>query len=624
MAVYVELVSEDLGSRFRNNLLKDSGGRAGVRNVRRPLRGMEIKEDTYAVFRVIGADGSEIKLVDSSWREGEGRGYANFLLQSVQEARMERQQIIETFGSSMVFFFGESPRFIDVSAVLLNSHDFQWEGEWWRNYEDTMRGTRLAEMGAKAYLFFDDTILEGYPMNATTVKESQNNLMVQLQFRMFVTNRADVSQVGSPDFPVHAEATIPQATSQRDDRTFAFELETPKEAAQRVFIDYLKHLGASQIQQEIAKAKNLEQVQALQRQYALDQLGLVPEGANLLSMGKSYFQGVLGAIRGDNETVDQANQRLRAEAKKMLSLSAGGSGIDALKLLYQNRPMAALDAVSNRSAGGGYPSMAEALRTAIIQSASYPSQNLEAFAANAARVVYPGGVRQLLEMKRTLPYRSQIRDNYDEYTATSESEAADIINQRVGLPVGGDVPNLPQAISTAIQNKGGKPTPDSLYKMGVVKWTPGEGFSVDKTGLNASNPAGDPQALGTGSGYEYTYSKSWGSTPQAGGASGGGMGGGVGSGLGGKAQDPTALVKAQGSLSLGSPYGGPDVNTPGYYNGGLAPDGTPVDVVKWVWGPTPGGSSYGGGPAADAVANLPDSEKGKGVFVIQVFAGKMP
>lgn len=231
---------------------------------------------------------------------------------------------------------------------------------------------------------------------------------------------------------------------------------------------------------------------------------------------------------------------------------------------------------------------------------------------------------QLLEPKRTLPWRSKIRDNFDEYTATTEAEAAKFIDDRAGLPVGGDVPSLHRALHDAIRDMGGTPTPDTLYKMGVVKWTPGEGIVVDKTGLDAPNPFGDPQALGTGPGYGYAYSKTWGSTPQAGGASGGGMGGGVGSGVGGRAQDPSALVRAQGALYLGSPYGGDAVNTPGFYNGGYGPDGNPVDVVKYVWGPTPGGASYGGGPAAQAIADLPDDQRGQGVFIIQVFAGKMP
>ena len=78
------------------------------------------------------------------------------MLQNVQEAHMEKHQIVETFGESYIFFFGEAPRFIDVSAVIINSHDFNWEAEWWDNYNRFLRGTKSVEQGARTYLFYDE------------------------------------------------------------------------------------------------------------------------------------------------------------------------------------------------------------------------------------------------------------------------------------------------------------------------------------------------------------------------------------------------------------------------------------------------------------------------------------
>ena len=37
---------------------------------------------------------------------------SNFLIQAVTEERMEKQQVVETFGESFIFFFGERPRVI--------------------------------------------------------------------------------------------------------------------------------------------------------------------------------------------------------------------------------------------------------------------------------------------------------------------------------------------------------------------------------------------------------------------------------------------------------------------------------------------------------------------------------
>jgi len=212
MAVFIELTTDVFTENF--NKIDDglrSAGRAGSSSVRRPLRGIEVKDDTYAIIKVVDVAGTPLPMFDSSAREalyqGEAKSateYGNFMLQTVQEARMEKNQIVETFGESYIFFFGEAPRFIDVSAVLINSNDFNWEAEFWGNYNAYWRGSRLTELGARLYLFYDDTIVEGYMLNASAVKDSQNPWTVQVQFKMFVTNYTNVSFVDSDDFPIRS------------------------------------------------------------------------------------------------------------------------------------------------------------------------------------------------------------------------------------------------------------------------------------------------------------------------------------------------------------------------------------------------------------------------------------
>lgn len=214
MAVFIELTTDKFEDVFREktDLKRSENGtasHAGIGRVRRPLRGLEIKDDTYAVMRVMRADGSEISLIDSSSATGTSSRYANFILQSVQEARMEKHQIVETFGEPYIFFFGEAPRFLDVSAVLIDSQDFNWYAEFWENYQTHLRGTRLVEQGARTYLFYEDNIVEGYMLNASAQKVADQPLMVQLTFRLYLTNYSNVSFVGNPSFPVRSSVQLP-------------------------------------------------------------------------------------------------------------------------------------------------------------------------------------------------------------------------------------------------------------------------------------------------------------------------------------------------------------------------------------------------------------------------------
>jgi hypothetical protein len=181
-------------------------------NVRRPLRGIQITKDTYAVLRVLTATNEEIPLIDSSspYADSSGRGYgfsySNFIIQQLAEQRVEKQQIVETFGEDYIFFFGERPRFINIQGVLLNTQDFNWKSEFWANYDRYLRGTKLVEQNARLYLYFNDVVIEGYIIQAATQQDAGSPYHLQFNFQMFVTNYAILSSVGSVFFQNDAEA----------------------------------------------------------------------------------------------------------------------------------------------------------------------------------------------------------------------------------------------------------------------------------------------------------------------------------------------------------------------------------------------------------------------------------
>lgn len=171
------------------------------RNVRRPVRGIQAKENTYAVIRVITATGEEIPILDSSSNQstndiGRSSYYSNFILQNVDEQRVEKQQLVETFGESYIFFFGERPRIMTFKGVLMNTRDFNWKAEFLQNYEQYLRGTKLVEANARMYMYYDDTVIEGYPLSCQVQDDSMSPNMVGFTMQVFVTNYATLSTVG--------------------------------------------------------------------------------------------------------------------------------------------------------------------------------------------------------------------------------------------------------------------------------------------------------------------------------------------------------------------------------------------------------------------------------------------
>ncbi len=170
-------------------------------HVRRPVRGIQIKNDTYATIQVRQANGIAIPLFDAAAPSDTGKGIrnSNFLLQSVTEQRAEKQQVILTFGEPYIFFFGEQPRIITVSGTLLNTEDFNWRAEWWENYDRFLRGTQCVRQRTRVYLSWDDIVVEGYVIQANSVQESSERNLVPFSFQMFLTNYQNISNVGDID-----------------------------------------------------------------------------------------------------------------------------------------------------------------------------------------------------------------------------------------------------------------------------------------------------------------------------------------------------------------------------------------------------------------------------------------
>lgn len=217
MAVYVQ-ISQD---KFAANLDKAKEGKIkfDLENVRRPFRGIEVREDTYAVIKVIKADGTELALFDAGARDsvvrddipslGRTFNYSNFLMQAAVEQRDEKAQIAETFGEPWIFFYGEKPRVLQVSGTLLNTLDFNWYQEWWRNYNSFLRGTKLAEENARIYLYYDHQIVEGYIMGAQAQRVESQPHLVPFTFSLFVTGHTYLGEaVAAGMYPTAAAVKI--------------------------------------------------------------------------------------------------------------------------------------------------------------------------------------------------------------------------------------------------------------------------------------------------------------------------------------------------------------------------------------------------------------------------------
>jgi hypothetical protein len=159
------------------------GNTEGQLLARRPFLGLTRKDRTVCRLWVEGPSGNEVLGAPDV-----STPYTSFFAQDISEQRMEKAQIVETFGDPKVFFFGERPRVYAIRGVLLNADNFDWRNRWWDVYENYLRGTQCVRKKAVVRLAWDDIITSGYIMGASAAESAHDPLKVAFQFTFLVTD----------------------------------------------------------------------------------------------------------------------------------------------------------------------------------------------------------------------------------------------------------------------------------------------------------------------------------------------------------------------------------------------------------------------------------------------------
>lgn len=125
--------------------------------------------------------------------EGNDIVWTDWILQSVQEQRLEKTQIVETFGENYLYVFGEKPRTVNFQGLLMNTEDMPWRAVFWENWSRFFRATKLVEQDARVYIGWDDILLEGYPVNAAASDTAHSPNAISFSFSFFVTDYINLS-----------------------------------------------------------------------------------------------------------------------------------------------------------------------------------------------------------------------------------------------------------------------------------------------------------------------------------------------------------------------------------------------------------------------------------------------
>lgn len=130
--------------------------------------------------------------------------FTKFILESVQEGRQERSQIVETFGDFYVFFYGEKPPIFSYTGTLVNAQNINWVQEFNYYYDNFLRGTKCVEKSARLLLTYGNVQVEGFMLGFNEAFTAMDEQGVKVNFSIVVTKRVDIAR--GEDFGLSEDA----------------------------------------------------------------------------------------------------------------------------------------------------------------------------------------------------------------------------------------------------------------------------------------------------------------------------------------------------------------------------------------------------------------------------------
>ena len=95
--------------------------------------------------------------------------------------------LIETFEDNLIYFYGRRPRVFNFSGQFLNSEEHQHKNNFIFEYASRLRGTKCVENKTRAFVLYEDNIVEGYILNISVSTSSEDAKACPFNFSMYVT-----------------------------------------------------------------------------------------------------------------------------------------------------------------------------------------------------------------------------------------------------------------------------------------------------------------------------------------------------------------------------------------------------------------------------------------------------
>jgi len=165
-------------------ILDESGNFIGYTRDKQPISG--VSPIHFPATIMIRSINPNVKKIDLQTNK--------FIITNITKPRMERFQIVETFGASALYFFNERTKVYTFSGEVADAffdgapkEKYLWGQMLQSLYNDHLRATLLAERQRIAILSADRMMLQGYPVQLNISKTADRHNLMSFQMTWIVT-----------------------------------------------------------------------------------------------------------------------------------------------------------------------------------------------------------------------------------------------------------------------------------------------------------------------------------------------------------------------------------------------------------------------------------------------------
>jgi hypothetical protein len=120
--------------------------------------------------------------------------YKEFIITSIQNAYVEKAQILKTNNTLQIYAFDSQPEVLNIQGILKSTQQDRWDIAILLVWDDIFRLTKLVQRSLIAEFGYESNVYWGFPLNFAYQKSSQAQYLASFSMQFLIVRRSVIAK----------------------------------------------------------------------------------------------------------------------------------------------------------------------------------------------------------------------------------------------------------------------------------------------------------------------------------------------------------------------------------------------------------------------------------------------